>query len=108
MFSCFHGSSVFSRFWHGFWDRFGVVWGSCWDFVVKHAIKKVSEKMLLFRRATNREKGYARKSTSATRGVGRPESDPPLGRAAASRLRHSKTAYGTVADIYDSRVFGDS
>ena len=72
MFSCFHGSSVFSRFWHGFWARFGKVWVSFWDLVAKNAIKKVPGKLLLFRRATNYEKGSMAKSTSAVGGVGRP------------------------------------
>ena len=102
MFSCFHGSSVFSRFGHGFWSRFEVVWASFWDLVDKNAIKKVLGKLLLFRKAKNREKGHARKSRSAGRGWIAPNRriDPPLGRAAASRLRHSNGAQGTVADIY--------
>ena len=68
MFSCFHGSSVFSRFGHGFWNRFEVVWASFWDLVEKNAIKKVPGKLLLVRRAKNDEKGHAMKSGDASRG----------------------------------------
>ena len=88
MFSCFHGSSVFSRFGHGFWSRFEVVWSSFWDLVVKNPIKKVPGKLLLFRKAKKREKGHAAKLVHASGGFVAPN----------RRIRHRAVGRFGVSD----------